>query len=85
MIATFSVKITQFLVFFPQFKVKKLAQFSIPNLSDKNKLSKITVLVQKIMDKEGDEEELNRKIDDLVMELVDLNEYEKQSVREFKY
>lgn len=37
------------------------------------------------MDKEGDEEELNRKIDDLVMELVDLNEYEKQSVREFKY
>lgn len=37
------------------------------------------------MDKEGDKEELNRKIDDLVMELVDLNEYEKQSVREFKY
>lgn len=73
---------------FPQFKVHELAQFPMPSFKSKEKLNKISQLVRTILDKKERQESIireNKQVDELVMELFELNESEKKSIRDFKF
>lgn len=72
---------------FPQFKVNELAQFPIPELTV-NAEKELSTLVSKAMGKRKhgqDISEENGRIDELVMSAFNLNESEKQSIRDFKF
>lgn len=75
---------------FPQFKVNELGEFPIPDASE-DLQNKIAQPVQQLMDEMKKEirdevliSSLNTKIDELVMDLFQLTDDEKQSVREFE-
>ncbi len=75
---------------FPQFKAHELGEFPIPNVSDDCQ-AKIAQPVQTLMDEMKKENKdkslissLNIKIDELVMDLFQLTDEEKQTVREFE-
>jgi hypothetical protein len=73
---------------FPQFKVNELAQFPIPPLNDKDKVEAIAELVKVIMDKkkkQKDADKENKRVDELVMDLFQLSEADKQSIRDFTF
>lgn len=73
---------------FPQFKVNELGEFPIPNASLAQQ-EEIATLVEVLMDtmrKAPDYNlilQLNRQIDDLVMDLFNLTNQEKKGVHEF--
>lgn len=72
---------------FPQFKNYELASFPAPNIN-KQTQAKIKELVIRIMDKiknDRDVSKENKEIDELVMDAFNLNEEEKQSVRDFTF
>lgn len=75
---------------FPQFKVNELGHFPIPSTSIENQ-GKIGRLVKELMSETNKDiasafeiENLNRSIDECVMDLYKLSEGEKQIVREFE-
>ena len=75
---------------FPQFKVNELGHFPIPSTSIENQ-EKIGRLVKELMSETNKDiasafeiENLNRSIDECVMDLYKLSEGEKQIVREFE-
>lgn len=75
---------------FPQFKVNELGEFPIPDATEEQQ-NAIATPVQQLMDemkKETRDEalilNLNTQIDELVMNLFQLTDEEKQSVREFE-
>ena len=74
---------------FPQFKVNELGDFPIPYAMDSQQ-EEIAKLVEQLMEEMKKDSpdtdivhQLNLKIDDLVMDLFDLKEEEKQIVRNF--
>lgn len=74
---------------FPQFKVNELGDFPIPYAMDSQQ-EEIAKLVEQLMEEMKKDSpdtdivhQLNLKIDDLVMDLFDLKEEEKQIVRSF--
>lgn len=75
---------------FPQFKVNELGEFPIPDASE-DLQNKIAQPVQQLMDEMKKEirdealiSSLNTQIDELVLDLFQLKDEEKQSVREFE-
>lgn len=75
---------------FPQMRLTQIKQFPIPN-SNIEQQNEIADLVKKIIEEMAKEkvkqdlvDSLNIKIDDLVMDLFDLTEEEKQTVRNFE-
>ena len=75
---------------FPQMRLTQIKQFPIPN-SNVEQQNEIADLVKKIIEEMAKEkvkqdlvDSLNIKIDDLVMDLFDLTEEEKQTVRDFE-
>ncbi len=75
---------------FPQMRLTQIKQFPIPN-SNVEQQNEIADLVKKIIEEMAKEkvkqdlvDSLNIKIDDLVMDLFDLKEEEKQIVRNFE-
>ena len=75
---------------FPQFKVNELGDFPIPDTTDTQQEEVAQLVVQLIEELKNDSpdtdivHQLNLKIDDLVMDLFDLKEEEKQVVRNFE-
>ncbi|MCC4509948.1 hypothetical protein LMB63_01010 [Limosilactobacillus reuteri] len=72
---------------FPQFKVNELAQFPIPELTDDAE-KELSTLVSEAMDKRKHGQNIskeNDRIDELVMGAFNLDESEKQSIRDFKF
>ena len=72
---------------FPKIKNYELASFPAPNIN-KQTQAKIKELVIRIMDKiknDRDVSKENKEIDELVMDAFNLNEEEKQSVRDFTF
>lgn len=72
---------------FPQFKVNELAQFPIPELTDDAE-KELSTLVSEAMDKRKHGQNIskeNDRIDELVMSAFNLDESEKQSIRDFKF
>ena len=72
---------------FPQFKVNELAQFPIPELTDDAE-KELSTLVSEAMDKRKHGQNIskeNERIDELVISAFNLNESEKQSIRDFKF
>lgn len=72
---------------FPQFKVNELAQFPIPELTDDAK-KELSTLISEVMDKRKHGQNIskeNDRIDELVMSAFNLDESEKQSIRDFKF
>ncbi|MGT2681901.1 DUF7149 domain-containing protein [Streptococcus porci] len=75
---------------FPQFKANELGQFPIPDATDSQQ-EEVAQLVEQLMEeikKDSPDTEkvnqLNQEIDELVMDLFELTEEEKQTVREFE-
>lgn len=73
---------------FPQFKANELGEFPIPNasLTQQEEIAKLVKVLMDNMEKESESYlifQLNQHIDDLVMDLFDLSEQEKQKVHEF--
>lgn len=75
---------------FPQFKVNELGDFPIPNATETQQEA-VATLVEQLMDEMKKDcpnaeeiNQLNLKIDELVMDLFELTEKEKQTVREFE-
>ncbi|UUM62038.1 Eco57I restriction-modification methylase domain-containing protein [Streptococcus suis] len=75
---------------FPQFKANELGQFPIPAATDSQQ-EELAQLVEQLMEemkKDSPDTEkvnqLNQEIDELVMDLFELTEEEKQTVREFE-
>ena len=75
---------------FPQFKVNELGDFPIPDATDSQQ-EEIAQVVEQLMEEMKKDSpdtdivyQLNLKIDDLVMDLFDLTEEEKQIVRNFE-
>lgn len=75
---------------FPQFKVNELGDFPIPDTTDTQQEEVAQLVVQLMEELKNDSpdtdivHQLNLKIDDLVMDLFDLKEEEKQIVRNFE-
>ena len=72
---------------YPQFKVNELAQFPIPELTV-NAEKELSTLVSKAMDKRKHGQDISReneRIDELVMSAFNLDESEKQSIRDFEF
>ena len=72
---------------FAQFKVNELAQFPIPELTDDAE-KELSTLVSEAMDKRKHGQNIskeNDRIDELVMSAFNLDESEKQSIRDFKF
>ncbi len=75
---------------FPQFKVNELGDFPIPDTTDTQQEEVAQLVVQLMEEMKNDSpdtdivHQLNLKIDDLVMDLFDLKEEEKQIVRNFE-
>lgn len=75
---------------FPQFKVNELGDFPIPDATESQQEEVAQLVVQLMEELKNDSpdtdivHQLNLKIDDLVMDLFDLKEEEKQIVRNFE-
>ena len=75
---------------FPQFKVNELGDFPVPNATDSQQKS-VAILVEQLMDEMKKESpnaelvnQLNFDIDNVVMDLFELTEEEKQIIRDFE-
>ncbi|WP_373276135.1 TaqI-like C-terminal specificity domain-containing protein [Streptococcus agalactiae] len=75
---------------FPQFKVNELGDFPIPDATDSQQedIAQVVEQLMEEMKKDSPDTEkvnqLNLEIDELVMDLFDLAEEEKQTVRDFE-
>ncbi|MFW7374445.1 TaqI-like C-terminal specificity domain-containing protein, partial [Vagococcus fluvialis] len=76
---------------FPQFKINELGEFPIPNMNYEVQ-DNLATLVKRIMNENSkidpdkkNLENLNFKIDNMVMDIFNLSEEEKNVVRNFKF